>query len=324
MKTGGVAVLAVAVLASFPAYAQSVVSVQAGLVHYTEGRVFVGDQAVQSASGRFAQMKDGDVLRTEEGRAEILLSPGAFLRMGEDSSVRLVSRRSPNSRIELLAGSAVLEIIEPADNGAVTLQHGDDAISIATRGIIRLDANPAVLRVRDGQATVVTAGRTIIVSKGSMLPFNGAWVVQKYNRYETDVLDRWSARRAEYLAMANVSAANRLRRTSVRMTSGWYWDSYMGMYAYVPHRGSFRSCYGYSYYSPQTVLIVYRNPDSPMSSTGSGIMSYDSNRGYSTVQATSTGNSGAMAASGSAPTTESNASTAPVSRDSGSAGGRTR
>ena len=60
-------------------HAQQVVSAHAGVVHYTEGKVFVGDQAVQRKFGVFPDLQVGEELRTEaDGRAEILLTPGAF------------------------------------------------------------------------------------------------------------------------------------------------------------------------------------------------------------------------------------------------------
>jgi hypothetical protein len=323
MKTGGVVVLVLVALAGFPAYAQSVVSAQAGLVHYTEGRVFVADRAVQSRAGQFAQMQDGDVLRTEEGRTEILLNPGTFLRMGENSSIRMISSRIMDTKLELLSGSIVLEVVEPLGANAITLLYRDASISVGKRGIFRLDWDQAVLRVHDGEALVLADGRKVVVRKGSMLLLDGTWAIRKYNSNETDILDRWSARRAEYLALANISAANRLRRGRAWATSDWSWDPYFGMFAFVPFGGRFSSPYGFRYYTPQTVIVVFQQPQPPMSS-GAGSMSYNSSLGYSTVQPTSTGNSGAMAVSNSAPTTQSNVSTAPVARDTGSAGGRTR
>ncbi len=331
MKTTGVVVLVLGVLAGLPALAQSVISAQSGLIHYTEGQVFLGDIAVQSKAGQFPQMKGQNVLRTEEGRAEVLLNPGAFLRIGENSSVRMVSDKITNARLELLSGSVVVEIVEPLNGSAVTIDYGDAAVSIVKRGIYRMDTDPAVLRVSDGEAMVLSGDRQIVVKKGSMLPFDGTWATRKFDPNETDALDRWSGHRAEYLAMANVSAARTLQRQSRSsftggwLASGWSWNPYYGMFSFVPYRGTYSSPYGYRYYSPQTVMGVYQQAR-PLSYSGAGqdTRTYNPSLGYSTVQATSTGNSGAMAVSRSAPTTQSNASSAPITRSTGSAGGRTR
>jgi hypothetical protein len=331
MKTSGIVLLVLGLLAGLPAFAQSVISAQSGLIHYTEGQVFLGDSTVQARAGQFPQMKGQNVLRTEEGRAEILLNPGAFLRIGENSSIRMVSGQITNARLELLSGSVVVEIVESLTGSAVTIDYRDAGVSIVKRGIYRVDSNPAGLRVFDGEAVVLAGQRQILVRKGSMLPFDGTWAVRKFNPEDTDALDRWSSRRAEYLSVANVSAARSLELRSRNsymggwLASGWAWNPYYGMYSFVPYRSTCSSPYGYRYYSPRTVTVVFQQPQRPsFSGGGPDGRSYNPSLGYSTIQATSTGNSGTMAVSNSAPTTQGTASSAAIPRDTGSAGGRTR
>src|ERR1700730_3166842 len=103
-------VLGVAVLAgatSFVASAQSVISAKSGLIHYVEGRAYLNDQLIESKFGEFPDVKENQQLRTEEGRAEILLTPGVFLRLGENSAIRMVTNRLIDTRLELLSGSAL-------------------------------------------------------------------------------------------------------------------------------------------------------------------------------------------------------------------------
>src|SRR5512140_2512062 len=136
----------------------------------------------------------------------------------------------------------ILEIVETLKRGAVTINYRDAAVSVVKPGIYRLDSNPAGLRVFGGEALVLAGGRQTRVKKGSLLPFDGTWAIRKFDLDETDALDRWSGRRAEYLAMANVSATRALRRqdrsfASGWLSSGWDWNPYYGMYSFVPYRG---------------------------------------------------------------------------------------
>ena len=62
--------------------AQSVISAQSGMINYTEGQVLLNDQDIQVTSTRFPQVRVQDVLSTKEGRVEVLLNPGSFLRIG--------------------------------------------------------------------------------------------------------------------------------------------------------------------------------------------------------------------------------------------------
>ena len=101
--------VAMLALGASAALAQSVISARSGLIHYVEGRVYLGDQLVESKFGTFPEVKENATLRAEQGRAEILLTPGVFLRLGENSSFRMVTNRLIDTRLEFLSGSAVIE-----------------------------------------------------------------------------------------------------------------------------------------------------------------------------------------------------------------------
>ena len=65
------------------ASAQSVISTHSGVIYFSEGAVYVGDQPLERYPGKFPSVPQGAELRTADGRAEVLLTPGVFLRMGE-------------------------------------------------------------------------------------------------------------------------------------------------------------------------------------------------------------------------------------------------
>src|SRR5271156_985958 len=104
-----VAGFSLSVLASGTAFAQAVISAHAGVVQYVEGRAFLNDQAVEPKFAQFPDIKENQEFRTEEGRAEILLTPGVFMRLGENSAIRMLSTRLTDTRVELLSGSAMIE-----------------------------------------------------------------------------------------------------------------------------------------------------------------------------------------------------------------------
>src|SRR5258706_5131600 len=85
------------------AWAQSVISAHSGVVHYVEGEVTIDGAAVHPKFAEFPDVKDGQVLATEEGRVEVLLTPGVLLRMAENSSVRMLSNALADTRIEVVS-----------------------------------------------------------------------------------------------------------------------------------------------------------------------------------------------------------------------------
>jgi hypothetical protein len=312
MKPVWVALLVVAILAlgAVPASAQPVISAKSGLISYVEGKVYLGDQVVEPSLTRFPDVKENAVVRTAEGRAEVLLTPGVVLRLGESTSFRMITNRLIDTRIELLTGSAVVEADEIAKDTNVTMVVKNVTVGLFKKGLFRFNLEPAQLKVFEGLASVQVAGQTIEVTGGKMLNLSGEVAsVQKFDKEDTDALDRWSRRRGEVLAMANVSAANQVRNTgcagysfvSPRSTnpcpcqSGWRYNPWYGVITYVPCSGSLMSPYGYRFWSPMTVARAYYVPQPVYVGGGGG----NSGMSYPTMGTTSSGYSGTVAASSS-------------------------
>jgi len=313
-------------------YAQSVISAHSGLVHYIEGEVFLAEKPVEPKFGKFPEIEEGAVLRTGRGRAEVLLTPGVFLRIGEDSAIKMLSSRLIDTRIELVRGSILIECVELLEDNNITVVASDHTIEVAKRGLFRLDAQPAVLKVYDGEARVGRSAEiaTVKVKDGRELALSdSAAEPVKFDEEDGDALYRWAQRRAGYLAMANVSAANSVRRSSSDWrSSGWLWNPYFGMLTYVPYRNSFYSPFGYQFWSPRQVFQVYepRVWRAPQQG-GGGIYEprYNSNLGYRTAPRISGGypsapRGGSAAAAAPAPSVRTSESAAPRQ----SSGGRGR
>src|SRR5437764_10357302 len=132
---------------NFMASAQSVISAKSGLIHYVEGRVYLGDQLVESKFGTFPDLKENGQLRTEDGRAEVLLTPGVFLRIGENSAIRMVTNRLIDTRLEFLSGSILVEADELLKDNGVTIVYNDYAVQIEKKGIYRIETDTAAIRV---------------------------------------------------------------------------------------------------------------------------------------------------------------------------------
>ena len=191
--------------------AQNVISARSGLVHYVEGRVYVADKVVETSVANFPEVKENQVLRTEAGRAEVLLGPGVFLRIAENSSFRMITNRLIDTRLEHLTGSILIECVElPKGNNLTVVSH-ETTVSLLTKGLYRFDNNPAQLRVFEGEALTEAGGRKVELRKGKMVSLDGNLVAGKFDPKLMDDLLLWSQRRSQYIAMANVSAANSLR-----------------------------------------------------------------------------------------------------------------
>ncbi len=214
-----VAGLSVGVLVAGSACAQSVISTHSGVVQYVEGRAFLGDKPVDPKFGQFPDIKQNQEFRTEDGRAEILLTPGVFLRLGENSSIRMLSTSLIDTRVEVLSGSAMIESNDVPKDNSIQLVYKKDAIQLRKQGLYRLDTEPARFQVFEGEAVVTDPSGQLTLHGGKQTSLAGVLMAENFNHKadDQDALYRWSDRRASYVAQANVASA-----ASASASSGGY------------------------------------------------------------------------------------------------------
>ena len=280
--------VALCIFLAFSALAlgQSVISAHSGVVQYVEGDVTIGGEIINPKVGQFPNLKENDVLRTEQGRAEVLLTPGVFLRVGENSAVKMVSNHLTDTRIEFLQGSALVECDDLLKDNAVTIVHSGANVSILKAGLFRFDAAPARVGVYSGEVKVSAAdGKMIVLKNGHQATLEGTLEASKFDaKLEEDALYRWSSRRSDYVAMANVSAAKTAYDSGnygggygggltggigiggmgmggtgmgYGMGDAWAFNPFFGTYTFLPFDGTFMSPFGYAFWSPFSVWNYY-------------------------------------------------------------------
>src|SRR6202161_1005614 len=170
------------VLAAGSACAQYVISSHSGVIQYVEGRAFLADKAIEPKFGQFPDIKENQEFRTEDGRAEILLTPGVFLRLGENSAVRMLSARLTDTRVEMLSGSAIIQGNEIPKDNAVELVYNKDSASIQKQGLYRLDTEPAHFQVFEGEAIVTDPSGQLTLKTGKQTNLAGVPVAGHFDR----------------------------------------------------------------------------------------------------------------------------------------------
>jgi hypothetical protein len=260
MRLGSV--LLCAALATSWAPAQSIISAHSGAVHYVEGDVAIDGTGIEPKFGEFPGLKDGQVLTTEEGRAEVLLTPGVFLRMAENSSVRMLSNALTDTRLQVISGSVMVEAGELLANNAITFECQGVQIALPKKGLYEIDAAAARLRVYDGQALVSLGAAKTVARKSRQIALDSeALTEEKFDVKESDAFYRWNARRADYIAAANVVSAHVESSSSGYLRAGntgsWNWNPYFGMFTFLPATGVYNSPFGSSFYSPGLVDLMY-------------------------------------------------------------------
>jgi hypothetical protein len=205
-----VAISAIVLLCPFlpQASAQSVISARSGLVNYFEGVVFLDGQPLARKAGMFVRMNEGSTLLTESGRAEVLLTPDAYFRIGEESSLRMVSSAIDDTQVELLSGSAILDSGHAAEGSRIKVFFKDATVRIVKPGHYRIDAEPPQLRVFDGEAEVSRIGDAgpAKIEASQLMPLDGAPVVKRFTQGSDGLLDIWSEERGSLIASNMVNS----------------------------------------------------------------------------------------------------------------------
>jgi len=266
--------LSIAVLAMSAAHGQDIVSARAGLIHHMEGSILIDNKEVTQVGDQFVSMKQGETLSTELGRAEILLNAGTYLRIGEDSSFKLVSADLENTRLTLLSGTVLIEVADLPKDTSATIEVLGSQIALKKRGLYEFTASgPGNVRVYDGEISLTASGATPIkITKGREIAFNAlSSGPGKFDEKDTSELYNWGSRRAVYIAQANQAAAkSAYTSTGYNSLSAmglpgsyrgmWIFNPAYGMYTYLPMTGFGYSPYGIQIYSPQTAYVRVVQP----------------------------------------------------------------
>jgi hypothetical protein len=247
-----------------------VISARAGGVNAVTGRATMrafGDSEWQQLTIR-EDLDTGDVVRTGvDGRVEMLLNPGSYLRIGENSEFELADSSLQNLQVRLIKGTAIVEATGAEDTELlINIITPDTRLAIVRRGLYRLTVVPGdstVLIVRKGRVmlddsnTKVKSGNKVVFSSNS---FSVAKLEQA-DKKNTDNLESWSKQRAETVAKANrelmgsdmnflMAGLNSTGRRRAGSNGGiWMFNAGYGLYTFVPFFLGWGSPYGSSYRS---------------------------------------------------------------------------
>ena len=210
------------------------------------------------------RIKAGGGLRTTgNSRAELLLSPGTYLRVAEDSEIEVMDTTYRGMRFRVVQGTVIIESasFNPKIH-SLTLSTPSGELQMGTRGLYRLDVVPgqesevSIYKGRvlwtgaQGRRTQLKAGRRWFLgnSSPSLKPRSAG--LDKNHRM--DPLNLWSKRRARELVQVNAGLSLARRDSAYpgfgyQNRGGWVLSPKSQWFTYVPFDSSPRSPYGFHY-----------------------------------------------------------------------------
>lgn len=210
-----------------------------GTVNYVDGTAFVeGRPLVQNDAGQLA-LEPGQILSTTTGKVEVLLTPAAYLRVGDHSAIQMISPEMTPTQIKIERGKAGIEVDALLPQQDLEVVDGGLSVRLTRPGYYEFDAEHPLLRVFSGQAEVMTSDGAKITVKGHhqvALAEGARLKPASFDRNKAqDSLTRWSQLRSR--AMAGYAYP---------YGPGWYGGPWMYGYYGVPYGGPF----GWGYYPP--------------------------------------------------------------------------
>ena len=145
-----------------------VISAKAGGVNETGG-----DVTIRRADGTAGHLVKGDDLNIgdqvytgTDGKAEVLLNPGSYMRVGSDTAFEFTTTSLDDLRLKLGSGSAIFEVIAD-DDFKVTVLMPRTAVALTRSGVYRVDILPdrsTKVSVLKGKMFAGAESKTVIKS----------------------------------------------------------------------------------------------------------------------------------------------------------------
>ena len=239
-----------------------VISAKAGGVNYVEGKVAVVKNSRSGYLVKGDRLEVGEKVSTgANGKAEILLNPGSYVRLGENAVFEFVSTSLDDVKIKLGSGSAIFEVF--ADNefrvaiatpkaNFYAVKSGVYRVDVLQDGSGRISVWKGKAQIGEDTEAVVKGGKAAVVK-------NNEVAVEKFDRDDKDSLESWSKERAKLLAKINAKLErNNVRNSLLNSFNNrgwgiydsfglWVFDRFSGYSCFVPFGYGWSSPYGYGY-----------------------------------------------------------------------------
>ena len=199
-KVGCIGTLAICFLGLAPGASwgqQSPFSVQVGLIFEAQGQCDLLKGSGSEPTEGQRHLEAGQRVHTEAGRVELILAPGIFLAVGQNTQLVMIKPQLSELKLELISGSVSLSAVDDSYLEGLSIRSGDAEVRFDKRGVYRLDA-PTGERLR----VKVFRGRAVVFANESDHKVKKRWslavaeapsdpLFKKFDTSKNDALDQW-------------------------------------------------------------------------------------------------------------------------------------
>jgi len=242
---------------------QYVVSIKAGLINHVQGTANVAP---------LESVRAGHSIKTgSDGFVEVLLRPGSFLRLGQNSEATIDDTDLATVKVTIVRGPALVEAGERISK--------DQPITITTENLTTAIIQTGIYRFENGTATVIqgkllTADSKLTYARGWQIFYKDNYRARKAEKIQLTSLDAYSQERSGVIAQANLALSNSLSGSpTYNSFDVWLFSANLRCYTFIPGT-NVRSPYGYRLYAVRSQIArnysTYGNTSSASNNGSSG------------------------------------------------------
>ncbi len=137
--------------------AQSTYGAVPGTLNFVQGQANIDGQPIQTntdSSGNALHLHAGETLATAHGTADILLAPGALLRIGNDSTVQVIAEDATRAEVRLEQGIANVSVNVVGHDHLLLVDLQNGQTQMLSRGLYTFNTATNTVRVFNGEADI--------------------------------------------------------------------------------------------------------------------------------------------------------------------------
>jgi hypothetical protein len=213
-----------------------------GLLNASTGHVRInGTEADTSTCGRAVLEVGGKIETRSIGMAELLLSPGSFLRVGAGSAVLMEPADTTSVRLQVLRGRVLVDVLSL--QSPIQIDQSSVTGAIEAPGLYGFDAAKSLIAVYSGRANLSNGARRLTAEKGVAVATRGFRKIS-FVPDPAEPLMAWSRLRS-----AQLSGESAARAQAGATESGWQWDPWAVSWTWPSASGAVTGPFGWPYYS---------------------------------------------------------------------------
>jgi uncharacterized membrane protein YgcG len=143
--------------------AQSTNGAVPGSLNFVQGQANIDGRPIDTSNIDIAHprvLHTGETLATANGSADVLLAPGALLRVGQDTTVKMVAEDAHRTEVRLDQGRANVSVNTVRHDDLLLVDMPNGQTQILSRGLYTFNGATNTVRVFNGEADVFRGADT--------------------------------------------------------------------------------------------------------------------------------------------------------------------